>query len=176
MWVEVPDVTSPSRPAGWAPGLPIHRLDPGRYRTVAASVAFPGWTADEIHVALNEPTRSAATDRALERVAGILGARDGTGPEDTPWIRRQRAAGGRERQRKGIEQGIAQGRAEERTLLCRQAARKFDAATARKLPTLLAATTEPERLAQVSDWIIDCTTAAELLSRVDDARRGERPD
>ena len=30
------------------------------------------------------------------------------------------------------EQGIAQGRAEERALLCRQAERKFDAATARR--------------------------------------------
>ena len=105
VWVEVPDVTSPSRPAGRAPGLTIHRLDTGRYRTVAASVAFPGWTAAEIHAALNEPVRSAATDRALERVAGILGKRDGTGPEDTPWIRRQRAAGGREQRREGREEG-----------------------------------------------------------------------
>ena len=95
VWVDVPDVTSPSRPAGRVPGLTINRLDAGRYRTVAASVAFPGWTAAEIHIALNEPVRSDAADRSLERVAGALGTRDGTGPEDTPWLRRQRAEGGR---------------------------------------------------------------------------------
>ena len=114
VWVEVPDVTSPSRPAGRAPGLTIHRLDAGRYRTVAASVAFPGWTADEIHVALNEPTRSAATDRALKRVARALGARDGTGPRDTPWLREERDEEGREQHQKGRRKGREEGRREGR--------------------------------------------------------------
>ena len=109
VWVEVPDVTSPSRPAGRAPGLTIHRLNAGRYLTVAASVAFPGWTAAEIHVALNEPVRSDATDRALERVAGILGTRDGTGPEDSRWIRRQRAEG-RLQERDAVLRAILAGR------------------------------------------------------------------
>ena len=195
VWVEVPDVTSPSRPAARAPGLTIHRLDAGRYRTVAASVAFPGWTADEIHVALNEPVRSAATARALKRVARALGARDGTGPKDTQWLREERDEEGRERHRKGIEQGIAQGReqgiaqgreqgiaqgreqgiaearAGERARLCRLAARKFDAAAAERLATLLTDAADPERLAQVGDWIIDCATAAELLARVHGDRR-----
>ena len=109
VWVEVPDVTSPSRPAGRVPGLTIHRLDAGRWRTVAASVAFPGWRAAEIHVALNEPVRSDATDRALERVARTLGTRDGTGPEDTPWLRRQRAEGGR-KERDAVLRAILAGR------------------------------------------------------------------
>lgn len=38
----------------------------------------------------------------------------------------------------GIEQGIEQGRAEERALLCRLAARRFDAATGECLAPLLA--------------------------------------
>ncbi|MCY4025210.1 MAG: Uma2 family endonuclease [Acidobacteria bacterium] len=97
VWVEVPDVRSPSRPAGRAPGLTIHRLaGPGRYRTAGTSLAFPGWTANEIHRAFNEPVRSPATDRALERVARTLGERDGTGPDDTRWLRRARAVGRRE--------------------------------------------------------------------------------
>ena len=97
VWVEVPDVRSPSRPAGRAPGLTIHRLaGPGRYRAVGTSVAFPGWAAAEVHRALNEPVRSPATDRALERVAGTLGERDGTGPDDTRWLRRAREAARRE--------------------------------------------------------------------------------
>ena len=68
-----------------------------------------------------------------------------------------------------VAEGLEQGRAEERALLCRQAARKFDAATAQRLSAALAEVTDPERLAEVGDWIIECGTAAELLTRV--ARR-----
>ena len=118
VWVDVPDVTSPSRPAGRTPGLTVHRREAtGRYRTVAASTAFPGWKAAEIHTALNEPVRSAATDRALERVARTLGARDGTGPDDTPWLRRARDAGrlegheaGRREERASVLRAILAGR------------------------------------------------------------------
>ena len=74
----------------------------------------------------------------------------------------------------GIEQGIEQGRAqgieqgrhEERALLCRLAARKFDAGAAEGLAAALAGVTDPHRLARVGDWIIECATASELLARV----------
>ena len=66
----------------------------------------------------------------------------------------------------GLEQGLEQGRAEERALLCRQAARKFDAATGERLSASLAEVADPVRLAEVGDWIIECGTAAELLARV----------
>ena len=69
-----------------------------------------------------------------------------------------------------VAEGLEQGRAEERALLCRLAARKFDAATAQRLSAVLAEVTDPARLAEVGDWIIECGTAAELLTRV--ARRG----
>ena len=75
---------------------------------------------------------------------------------------------------KGLEQGRAegleQGRAEERALLCRQAARKFDGDDARRLAAALAGGADPERLAEVGDWIIDCETETGLPARV--ARRG----
>ena len=71
----------------------------------------------------------------------------------------------------GREQGLEQGRAEERALPCRLAALKFDADAARRLAAVLAEVTDPERLAQVGDWIIECGTAAELFARVADARR-----
>ena len=110
VWVEVPDVTTPSRPAGRAPGLTIHRrTDTGRCQAVAASEALPGWTADEIHAAFNEPARSAATDRVLARVARTLGARDGTGPDDTPWLHRERVASRRE-ERAAVLRTILAGR------------------------------------------------------------------
>ena len=66
---------------------------------------------------------------------------------------------------------IAQGRAEERALLCRQAERKFDAATARRLAAALEDVADAGRLAEVGDWIIECGTAADLLARVSDERR-----
>ena len=66
----------------------------------------------------------------------------------------------------GREQGLEQGRAEERALLCRLAARKFDAATGERLSAVLADVADPARLADVGDWIIECGTSAELLARV----------
>ena len=66
----------------------------------------------------------------------------------------------------GRAQGIEQGRNEERALLCRLAARKFDAASAERLAAALAGVTDPDRLGRVGDWIIECATAADLLARV----------
>ena len=71
----------------------------------------------------------------------------------------------------GIERGIEQGRAEERALLCRQAARKFEAAAGQQLAAALAEVTDPDRLAQVGDWIIECETAADLFARLGDTPR-----
>ena len=78
-------------------------LEQGRYRVAAASRALPGWRAEEIHLALNEPTPSAQTSAVVERVAAALGAREGTGPDDDPLLRSQR--------RQGYERGRAEGRA-----------------------------------------------------------------
>ena len=66
----------------------------------------------------------------------------------------------------GLEQGLEQGRAEERALLCRLAERKFDDAAAQRLSVALAEVADPDRLAEVGDWIIECGTADELLGRV----------
>ena len=107
VWVEVPERDSPSRPAGRRPGLAIHLLEGGRYRLAEVSRAFPGWTAAEIHAAVNEPALSEATGEVLTRVGRALGAREGTGPDDTPWLRMQRQEGREE----GRAEGWAEGRA-----------------------------------------------------------------
>ena len=73
----------------------------------------------------------------------------------------------REAREQGMEQGIEQGRAEERALLCRWAARKFDAGTADRLSELLSRLTAPGQLGEVGDWIIECDTGAELLARIE---------
>ena len=86
VWVEVPEEGSPRR----RPGLTIHRRGADGYRTVPASVALPGWTASEIHAALNETVLSEATRAVLDRVGRALGAAAGTGPDDDPWLGAQR--------------------------------------------------------------------------------------
>ena len=90
VWVEVPDAPSPSRPKGRRSGLTIHRAKAGRFHPVTASVAFPGWTATEIHAALNEARLSAETSAVLTRVGRALGDAEGTLPDDDPWLRGQR--------------------------------------------------------------------------------------
>ena len=94
------------------------------------------------------------------------------------WLEQGRAQGIEQGRAQGIEQGraqgveqgraegIEQGRHEERALLCRQAGRKFDAGVAEGLAAALAGVTDPDRLARVGDWIIECATASELLARV----------
>ena len=76
------------------------------------------------------------------------------------WFERGRA--------QGIEQGRAEGR---RALLCRQAARKFDAGTAERLSVVLDSLADAEGLAEVGEWIIECETGGELLDRAERVRR-----
>ena len=86
------------------------------------------------------------------------------------WLEQGRVQGLEEGRAQGIEQGrvqgLEQGRDEERALLCRQAARKFDRSAAEGLVAALAGVTDAERLGRVGDWIIECATASDLLARV----------
>ena len=86
VWVEVPEARTTGRPRSRRSGLTIHLLEDGAYRESAQSRAFPGWTAAEIHAALNEETLSAQTSAVLERVGTVLGEREGTGPDDDPLL------------------------------------------------------------------------------------------
>ena len=170
VWVQVPDKPSASRPRRRLPGLTIHVLEDGAYRESAESRALPGWTAQEIHAALDEETASPATLRVLERVGRALGAREGTGPDDDLFqrsLRRESAERGREEGRKeGIEDTLRRTAAAQRDSLYRQAERKFGAATAEELVRRLASVSDPARLAEVSEHIMDCGTGADLLDRV----------
>jgi len=66
----------------------------------------------------------------------------------------------------GLEQGIEQGLAHERALLRRMAASRFGADTAERLSGALADTTNPERLAEVGEWLVRCEMGHEFLARV----------
>ena len=116
VWVEVPEQPAPSRPAALRPGLTIHLREGGRFRNAPVSRACPGWTAAEIHRALNEPELSEATAVVLKRVGSTLGAAAGTGPDDDPFLRRERreshAAGWTGGHAAGWADGHAAGHAE----------------------------------------------------------------
>ena len=63
----------------------------------------------------------------------------------------------------GREQGVSQGIAQQRTLLRRQAAARFGEETADRLASALAAEADPDRLAEVGEAMVRCTTGHELL-------------
>ena len=155
VWVEVPDQRAASSPRIRRAGLTIHLLEDGRYRPAPESKAFPGWTAVEIHEALNELMLTERTVAVLERVGTVLGEREGTGPDDDPLLRSHR--------RQGFERGRAEG---ERALLRRMAAQRFGDDTARQLALLLEHVADPARLAEAGVWIIESANSAELLDRV----------
>ena len=92
VWVEVPDEPEANRSRSLRPDLTIHLRGPGGFRTVPVSSAFPGWTAEEFHRALNELTLSDETAHVLNRVGTAMGAAQGTGPDDDPFLRRQHRA------------------------------------------------------------------------------------
>ena len=112
VWVEVPDESSPSRPPGLQPGLTIHVSGDRGYRTVKSSRAFPAWTAQEIHRALNEAELSDATTAALRRIGRTLGTAEGTGPDDDPFLRAERMGSRLAGRQEGRVEGHEAGRME----------------------------------------------------------------
>ena len=111
VWVEVPEHQVASRPRGLMPGLTIHLLEDGAYRVSPESVAFPGWRAEDIHEAMNEPAPSGRTHGILERLGRRLGAREGTGPDDDALMRSLRGQSRAEGLAEGLVEGEHKGRA-----------------------------------------------------------------
>ena len=66
----------------------------------------------------------------------------------------------------GLERGVAQARADERARLCRQAGRKFGRRAESRLSAAIEGVTDPQRLTEVGDWVIDCGTEAEFLAHL----------
>ena len=95
VWVERPDERAPSRP-NRKPGLTIYLLGEDGYHEASSSAAFPTWTADEIHVGMNEKRTgersvSEKTATVLRRVGRLMREDTGTGPDDDPFLRAERA-------------------------------------------------------------------------------------
>ena len=167
VWVDVPDAPSPSRPRSRRPGLAIHLLASGRYRGSSESRAFPGWTAAEIHAALNEPAPSARTGAVLERVGTVLGARDGTGPDDDPLFRSQRL--------QGFERGLAEGRSagvqHGRAGMVRQILRSRGIEVGRGFPADAAAFAAASE-ASLLEAALACTDEADFLAALRTRKTG----
>ena len=117
IWVLVPWEASVR-----VPGLTIHVRGGSGYREEGESRTFPGWKAQEIHLALTEAPMSETAWRALERTALAMGAREGTTPQHDPLMAsesarvraRSHAQGHREGRVQGHREGQAEGRAEGR--------------------------------------------------------------
>ena len=81
-----------------------------------------------------------------------------------------RAEGAAQGRELGLEQGrelgLELGRAEERARLRRQATLKFGLDTAERLSNQLAGLTTRADLDRVGDWIVECDSVEELLSRL----------
>ena len=90
VWVDVPDRRAPSSPASRNSGLTIHLLGPDGHGSAATSGAFSGWSAGEIHRALNEDALSGETVDILRRVGHAMGEESGTGPDDDPFLSAER--------------------------------------------------------------------------------------
>ena len=69
--------------------------------------------------------------------------------------------------KEGLERGMERGLAQERALLSRLAARKFGAATAARLAALLEGVSDPARLEEIGESVIDCADGADLLARLE---------
>ena len=103
IWVLVPWEASVRRP-----GLTIHVRRGGEYREEAASRAFAGWRAEEIHLALTVDPMPERAWRALERTALAMGEREGTTPQHDPLMASESARV----QARGHAQGHREGHAE----------------------------------------------------------------
>ena len=137
--------------------MTIHLLEDGAYRTSVESRAFPGWMAEEVHAAMNETTPSARTYGILERVGTLLGAREGTGPDDDPLLRSQR--------RQGFEAGRAEGRATQRPRIMREVLRSQGIEVSKADLDRLPAFWESSDAAVVSA-ALDSESASDFVRRV----------
>ena len=171
VWVDVPDERL--RPKSRRPGLTIHVHDGERFQEASSSRSFPGWTAEEIHVALSRRQPSPETLAVLRRVGRALGALEGTGPDDDPWLRAERAEVRGEAHAEGRAEGRAEGHADGR-------AEGLAGGRARMVVAVLQARGVPgspgltERLAGLRGWsevelvqaAQTCADEAELLRRL----------
>ena len=158
IWVEVPESAAPSRPRGLVPGLTIHVLDEGRYRETETSRAFPGWTSGSIHAGLNDPEFSEATNRELNRLGLLFGAREGRGPDDDVLLGAHR----RQARRLGHREGRLEGQVAMVSALLGTRGVRMSVGFAQRCMTL-AAESPPE---EILEAVSSCVDEADFWRRL----------
>ena len=161
LWVDVPVAESASRPKRKIAGLRIHvRGAAGRYEERTESTAFPGWTATEIHRALNEEELSAETTATLRRIGQALGEREGTGPDDSLFLRAERTESRQQGYAEGRDEGHNEG---QRAMLDALVATRFDTETAKSLRPLLADIDDAALRTRVAKHLMEGAALADLI-------------
>ncbi len=163
VWVDVPDERAASQPKSRRSGLTIHLLENGRFESTPSSRAFPGWTAEEIHRALNEHLPSDQTMTVLRRVGRALGAREGTGPDQDRWLRHERDESRAEGRAEGRVEGRAEGMIAAVAALLESRGVAVDADLAARLAVF--GDKSPVELMRAAQ---ECGSAEDLLQRLSD--------
>ena len=165
LWVETPENRAPSRP-NRKPGVTIRVLGPHGYEETHESRAFPTWTADEIHAALNEDALSDSTVAVLRRVGRVLGEQGGTGTDDDPFMRVEREQSRREGIWEGMEKGIERGVEKSRLEMLAEVLAARDIATSKRLEEHAGAiATVPGSVLMRA--ALACRDAADFLRRIE---------
>ena len=166
VWVEVPqpEWLAP-RESGW-PRLTIYLLEGGRYVESARSRAFAGWTAAEIHRALNEEVRSPETVAALRRVGRRLGRAMGTGPDDDLFLAAEREESREQGRQEGREEGRQLGRLDATRLMVRQTLAARAIPVSEEIDAWLAGLSADTDTASLVEAAVECRDAEDFLCRV----------
>ena len=169
LWVEFPENRAPSRP-NRKPGLTIRVLGPHGYEETPRSRAFPTWTADEIHAALNEDVLSESTVAVLRRVGRALGEQGGTSTDDDPLMRIEREESRREGVEEGVEKGVEKGVEEGRLEMLAEALAARGIETSKGLEDHAGALVRvPARTSMRAALV--CRDEADFLRRIEAATR-----
>ena len=137
--------------AGWLPELQVRR-------------AFADWMR-QIVERLVPSGAEVPSIRKLEDVSMTLVERAAEWSKE--WLKEGIEQGHEQGLDQGLEQGREQGLEHERALLCRMTSSRFGVVTAERLAELLAPITDPDRLADVGDWLVQCNTGPDFLARVE---------
>ena len=122
--------------------------------------------AARTHPELASALRAAAETGGLNAMGSVLAR------QIDEYIEKTAEARTRERV-EAQAQALAEAHVEGRTMLSRQAERKFGAEAGARLAVLLAGVADPERLADMGDLVIDCVDDAELLACAKDLAGGD---
>ena len=121
---------------------------------------FPEWVRRVMERFMSTGAKALPPVQTLEEVEMTLEERVSQWPAQ--WMQEGREQG----LKQGLERGREQGLEHERALLRRMVATRFGTATAERVSGTLVRIADPERLAEVGEWLVRCETGEAFLARV----------